>query len=242
MVAVVNESLAARVWPGEPALGKRFRRRLEGELYTVVGVSRNHKVRTVGEPDRPFVHYSRTQHYNPFSILFFRSRSDPRIALESVRREVRRLDDDFVFFETETMADVVATTLLPVRIGTSLLGAFSLLGVLLAAIGLYGLMAYWVSRRVREVGIRMALGAEQSSILRMVIGQGMKLVAAGALVGLVLSALGGSALSTVLYVDPFDLRAFAAASAILAVVALVANWVPARRAARVNPTVSLRQE
>lgn len=146
------------------------------------------------------------------------------------------MDEDFVPFDAQTMEEVVATTLLPVRIGTSLLG------VLLAAIGLYGLMAYWVSRRVREVGIRMALGAEKRRILFMVIGQGMRLVAIGAALGLGISIMGGRLLSAVLYVDPFDIVAFAAAAVVLVVVALVANGIPAWRAASVNPIVSLRQD
>jgi ABC-type antimicrobial peptide transport system permease subunit len=147
-----------------------------------------------------------------------------------------------VFLDRGTLRDLADVRLFPVRAGAWLIGAFGVLALAVAAIGLYGVIGYSVSRRVKEIGIRKALGAGSSAVMAMVLGEGMVLVAIGGVIGATLAALGGRALSGVLFVGPFDVLSFAMAFGVLAVVAMVANGVPAWRAARVDPLVAIRSE
>jgi ABC-type antimicrobial peptide transport system permease subunit len=162
--------------------------------------------------------------------------------VRSLERELRALDPELVFVNRGTLRDLAGVRLFPVRAGAWLIGAFGLLALAVAAIGLYGVIGYSVSRRVKEIGIRKALGAGSSSVMAMVLGEGMVLVAIGGAIGATLAALGGRALSGVLFVGPFDVLSFAMAFGVLAVVAMVANGVPAWRAARVDPLVAIRSE
>jgi ABC-type antimicrobial peptide transport system permease subunit len=150
------------------------------------------------------------------------------------------LDPELVFLDRGTMRDLADVRLFPVRAGAWLIGAFGALALVVAAVGLYGVIAYSVSRRVREIGIRKALGAQSGQLVGMVLGEGMVLVAIGGVIGAVLAAGMARFLSSVLFVGPFDAVSFAIAFGVLGFVALVANAVPARRAARVDPMVALR--
>ena len=132
--------------------------------------------------------------------------------------------------------------LFPIRAGAWLIGVFGLLALVIAAVGLYGVVSYSVSRRLREIGIRKALGAETSKVVAMVLRQGMVVVGIGALIGVVLAGLGAQALSSVLFVSAFDPASFALACGVLAVVGLVANWIPAQRASRVDPIIAVKSE
>jgi putative ABC transport system permease protein len=153
------------------------------------------------------------------------------------------MDPDLIFLEADTMPNVNAVTLLPVRMGAVLVGVFGLLGMVLASVGLYGVVAYSVSRRTHEIGLRMALGAETSNVLGMVVKQGMLVAMVGVALGLAGAAAVSRVLSSVLYdVSPIDPLSFGVAALLLLSVALAANLIPARRAARVSPVTALRYE
>jgi putative ABC transport system permease protein len=153
------------------------------------------------------------------------------------------MDPDLVFLEADTMPNVTAVALLPVRMGAVLVGVFGLLGMLLAAVGLYGVITYSVSRRTHEIGVRLALGAEASNVLGMVVKQGMVVALVGVILGLAGAAAVSRVLSSVLYdVSPIDPLSFGSASLLLLGIALVANIIPAQRAARVDPVTALRYE
>ena len=160
--------------------------------------------------------------------------------MPALERELRALDPDLVFLDTGTASGLAAVRLFPIKAGAVLIGAFGILALLLASVGLYGVIAYSVSRRLREIGIRMALGAGARSVVTLVLRQGMLLVAIGAVIGVGLAALAARALSSVLYVSSFDVPAFGLAIGVLAVVAGISNLVPAMRASRVHPMVVLR--
>ncbi|HEX9565062.1 MAG TPA: ABC transporter permease [Gemmatimonadaceae bacterium] len=240
-VAVVSRSMAERFWPGQQALGREFRLRWDGDPYVIVGVVADYKVDSPGEVARSYIHLplNRRATYGNFLI---RTRTEARLAVSSLERELRVLDPDLVFLDTGTMRDLADVRLFPVRAGAWLIGAFGLLALVVAAVGLYGVIGYSVSRRVREIGIRKALGANSREIVAMVLREGMLLVAIGGAVGGALAALGSQALSAVLYVGPFDVASFGMAFAVLAAVAVLANGVPAWRAAHVDPMVALRQD
>jgi predicted permease len=240
-VAVVTETMARRFWPDQGAVGRQFRLSREGGPVQVVGVVEDYKVDTPGEDPKPYIHLpmpTRTL----FATYLVRTATPGAPLVPTLERELRALDPDLVFLETGTLQDLAAVRTFPIRAGAWLIGLFGVLALLLAAVGLYGVIAFAVSRRVREIGIRKALGAEAGAVTGMVLRRGMTLVAVGGLVGAALAAAGASTLSSVLYVPAFDPVSFVAAFAVLAGVAALANWVPARRASRVDPMVALRGE
>jgi predicted permease len=240
-VAVVTETMATRYWPGEDALGRLFRTAREGAPYEIVGIVQDYKVDTPGESPKPYLHIP-LRRQTGFVNYVVRTATPAAGLVPTLERELRQLDPDLVFLETGTLADLVALRMLPIRIGAWLIGIFGILAVLLAAVGLYGVIAFSVSRRVREIGIRKALGAETPTVLVMVLRRGMLLVAVGGVLGAVLAGAGARLLSSVLFVGAFDPLSFGVAFLVLAGVAAFANWVPARRAARVDPMVALRGE
>ncbi len=199
-VAVVNQTFATRFWPDQNPVSERFQRG-NGVEYEVIGVAGNHKVRTVGEAPLPYVHFARAQRYNGYATVLFRTRGDMTAIVETVRRELLSMKEDLVVMEASTMPEQMARTLLPVRLGSALLGGFSALAVLLASIGLYGLIAYWVSRRTKEVGIRVALGADTRRVVTLVVWRGMRLAALGVVAGLAGAAVLSRLLTSVLSVS-----------------------------------------
>lgn len=240
-VAVVSAALARRLWPGESALGKRITER-DGATREVVGVVDDYKIRTLGESPRPIVHFARDQYFHPAAELLVRGTS-AAAALEASRRTIQALDPDVLVWRTNTMADQIDVSLFGVSMGALLLRAFSFFALFLASVGLYGVIAYSVSRRTREIGTRMALGATRSDVLKLVVREGMTLVMAGLAAGLAGAVLLGRTLSALLYeVGPNDPLTFGLAAAVLASVALLANYLPARRASRMDPLVALRCE
>ncbi len=243
-VAVVNETFARRYWPNESAVGKTFHTRgPDGPLFQIVGVAADHKVLTVGEPPTPFLHVARTQRPNSYTAIVARTRGDANSLLRDMRRELLGMEPNLVFVENGTMAAEVATTLFPVRASAWLVASVGLVAMLLAAVGLYGVIAYSVARRTREIGIRIALGARPSSVLQLVMRQGLGVAVAGLAVGAVLAVAAAMAVSRALYgVGPADPVSWIAAVAIVLTVSALANLVPAWRAARVDPSVALRTE
>jgi predicted permease len=240
-VAVITSTMAGRFWPGRPeaAVGRELRLREGGEPYRVVGVVADYKVDTPGEPAKPYLHLplGREDAYGNYVV---RTAGPAGRLVPALQRELRALDPELVFVDRGTLRDLADVRLFPVRAGAWLIGAFAALALGIAAVGLYGVIAYSVSRRTREIGIRTALGARPGALVGMVLGEGMLLVAIGGAVGAVLATAAARLLSSALFVGPFDPVSFAAAFGLLAVVALVANVMPARQAARVDPMVALR--
>jgi len=241
-VVVVNETMARRYWPGKSAVGELlYTEGFEADPHQVVGVARDHKVRSVGEDPRPYLHFPARP--SRAISLAVRSTLPPDKAIPMLRAAILALEPAVVFTDAEPATAVVATTTAPTRIGAMLLGAFGALALLLAAVGLYGVIAYSVSMRTREMGVRMALGAEAGDVLGLVMRQGGRLALVGIGAGAVLAALVGQVLGSLLYgVSALDPVAYAVAAAVLLAVAGVAAFVPALGASRLDPLRALRTE
>lgn len=240
-VAVISETMARQLWPGTEAVGREFRRTRDGEPWRVVGVVEDYKVNTPGESPKPYMHLP-LERPQLFANYLVRTATPAADLVPRLERELRTLDPDLVFFETGTIRKLTDVRTFPIRAGAWLIGMFGVLALLLAAVGLYGVIAFTVSRRVREIGIRKALGAGSGSVVALVVRRGMFLVAIGGVLGAGLAVAGARALGSVLYVGAFDPVSFAAAFGLLAAIAALAHWVPAHRAARLDPMVSLRGE
>jgi macrolide transport system ATP-binding/permease protein len=238
-VAVVTEAMARRYWPGEDAVGREFRASRGSEPYRIVGIVQDYKVDTPGEAPKPYLHLPLPLRIT-YASLLVRTATPAGPLVATLQRELRVLDPELVFLEAGTLRDALAVRIFPVRAGAWLIGAAGVLALLLAAIGLYGVIAFSVSRRVREIGIRRALGAETTGVVALVVRRGMFLVATGGVLGGVLAAASATALSGVLFVGVFDALSFVLAFTALLLVAAAANALPAWRAASVDPMVALR--
>jgi predicted permease len=241
---LVNESFARRFWPGQDPLGKRLSvSGPRGNLLEVVGVTRDGKYNTLGEAPTPFFYLPLWQDLQGAMTLMVRTANDPRGSLATVRGVFRELDRNLPVTDVKTMVEHLGFSLFPARMAATLLGAFGLLALLLAAIGLYGVMAYSVSMRTREIGVRMALGASRRDVLLLVARQGMTLTLAGIVIGLgaafALTRLLGSLLYGLSATDP---ATFVGISILLGGIALFAGFIPARRATRIDPMTALRYE
>ena len=240
-VAIVSEAFAERFWPGTEAVGRGFR--ATDTEVTVVGVSRDAKIRSLGEAPRPFVFLPFGQSSSFGMTLVARTAGPANGPLLDLVTLARRLDPELLILESKTMERHLAVMLLPQRLSAVVVGAFGALALLLASIGIYGVVSYAASARSREVGIRVALGADPASVVRLLMGGGMKLVALGGGVGLVLSVLFVQLLGGLIYgVGTFDLVAFSVVPLVLGAVALAAAWIPASRAGRIDPVIALRSD
>ena len=247
-VAIINETFASRFWPGQSAVGKRFSAgRNEGPLIEVIGVAKDGKYFSVSEEPMPFVYRPLLQNYvggaNNDGTLIVRTIGDPSVIIAAVRHEVQQLDANLPVFDVKTLTEHMRLSLFPFRIGAAIVGSLGLLALVLAAIGIYGVMAYLVSQRQREIGIRIALGATVRDVLRLILSQGLKPV----FPGLVLGLAGALALSRLLVsllfgVSATDPLTFILVALLLAGAALLACYIPARRATKVDPIVALRCE
>lgn len=241
-VAIINQTAARQFWPGEDAVGKRLRLG-EGEWMTVVGVAKDGKYRTLGEEPRPFVYPNSLQQYSAFMTLVVATDGNEQVMLDQVRRQLDALDPNVPIFNISTMSKHLSIMLFPARLGAALLAAFGTLGLLLAGIGLYGVVAASVARRTREVGIRMSLGARRSDVLALVVREGMVLTGIGLAIGLGLALLGAQLLRGLLYgIGTHDPVTFVAVAVVLGGIAFLANLVPAGRATQVEPVVALKYE
>ena len=238
-VAVVNQMFADTFWPGQTPIGKRLKlNSTDTPWIEVVGLAPNGKYLSLGES--PQRHLFLAGHS---SGVVIHTAGDPHQYLQSIRAVVQRLDPDLAVAGVETMNEHLGFAFYPARMSASLLGLFSMLGLSLAMLGLYGLLAFVVRRRTHEVGIRIALGASTHDVLSVVMRQGMLLVGVGMTLGLGAAYAASHVVASLLYGIPeHDFITFAEASLVLAVVAFLATYVPARRAARVDPMVALRCE
>jgi macrolide transport system ATP-binding/permease protein len=243
-VAIVNETFARTHWPGEDAVGRRFRlRTVDGPEFHIVGIVADYKVDTVGERPAPYIHYALSQRQFTGQVLMARTAGDPGPLVLAMRREVLALEPNAVFLDSQTMTAQVDMTLLPARLASQTALLVGVVATVLAAIGLYGVIAYAVARRTREIGIRMALGASPGGLIGLVMKQGLTVALAGIAAGGALAYLAAQAIAGGLYgVSALDPLAWGGAVTALLGAAALANFVPARRASRVNPTVALRSE
>ncbi|HYO91474.1 MAG TPA: FtsX-like permease family protein, partial [Pyrinomonadaceae bacterium] len=244
LVAIINETFARRFWPGEDPIGKRFQLgRADQPPVQVIGVVADGKYAGLNESPQPYVSRPLSQAYSGAVTLIVRSDGDPQKLLPLIRSELQQLDPHLPLSSSKLLTERLAMPLLPVRVAAAVLSSFGLLALALAAIGIYGVMSYTVSRRTREIGVRVALGAQASDVLRLILRQGMVPplvgVALGILAALALTQLLRSLLFGVSSSDPLT---YAGVSALLSLVALLACYIPARRAARVDPMVALRDE
>ena len=242
-VAIINETMARRHWPGGNPLGQRLRLALHHETVEIVGVVRDVQPFRPDEQPQPQIYWPFAQFPRWAIQLVVRTSSDPAHAGPAIRARLARLDPDLEVGRMQTMENLVGSQLMPGRFNMTLSAIFALIALVMAALGVYGLMAFTVEQRRREIGIRLAVGARRSGILKEVIGRGVGL----ALLGITLGLAGSLALTRLLgslLVDlaPTDPITFAAASALLLAVAALACGIPARRATRVDPNVVLRCE
>ena len=241
-VVIINEDLARRYWPEGNALGRRIR--LSGDTVTrqVIGVAKTANYTTLGEPPQPCVYLPLLQNPGGSLNLYLRTAGDPSDVLEAVQRQIREVDPNVEITDVRTGAKMMDQVLWNARVVLSLLGAFGLLALALASVGLYGILAYSVSGRQREIGVRMALGASRSAVLRLTLRQGMTLVCIGLGIGLGLSLLIGRVFSKMLFgLSPADPLSLFGACAVLILVAMLACWLPAMSASRIDQMTALRE-
>jgi predicted permease len=249
-VVIVNETAAKRFWPGVPAEDVVGRALLQQtgtagaqdatRTLTVVAVARDSKYRSLGEDPRPFVYVPIAQQYMPRTTIVARSTNGQRLAAE-IRGLLASMNPNLPIVAALTFDDYASFGLVPQRVAASVSGSLGVVGLLLAAIGIYAVTAFMVTSRGREIGIRMALGAQQSDAVRMVLRQGMLLTAVGSAIGLALAAAVSRLLASLLFgVSAADPLAYGGAALLFGVVGLIACYVPARRATRINPIEALR--
>ncbi len=244
LVAIVNEELARRVWPGRPAIGQRLRLVLAPDTtVTVIGVVADVKQITLGEPPTPQIYGSMLQSPGIFNTVAVRTTGDPDALASAVRAALWSVDPDQPVWKMRSMAMLVQRDFAAPRFTMALTLAFALIALLLAAVGVYGTMSYAVAQRTREVGIRMALGARRHEVVRLVLRRGLVVIAIALAVGLVAGLGLAPLLRRQLFgIVPLDPVTFLAVPFVLTAVALVACYLPARRAANVDPMVALRTE
>jgi macrolide transport system ATP-binding/permease protein len=243
-VTIINETLAARLFPGDDAMGKQLRDpNREGIVYEIIGIAKDSAYRSLGEAPRAVLYRPYAQEYSSTMNLVVRAAGDPQALFSALRREVNSLDANLPTQDLRTLREHVRAALEPVRLGTGVLSLFSLLGLFLAAIGIYGVMSYAVARRTREIGVRMAVGAKKSDVLKLIVRQGLTLALVGAGIGLAIAFAVTRLLAGLLYgvgaTDPWTLMSMAL---FLMAVALIACYLPARRATKIDPLTALRCE
>ena len=244
-VVVINENLAHRLWPGGPAgqaLGKRLRFSSAEGWLQVIGLVADSRTTGLRDPPEPNAYRPVLQSYVPVMLLHVRTAGDPEPLLEKVRREVQAMDSNLPLLEPRTIGQVRNLSLWAPRMGAGLLSMFGLLAMVLAALGVYGVVAYSVGQRQREIAIRMAIGASRRDVIRLILRQGMRPVVIGIAAGIASALALARAVASLLFgigtADPF---AFGGAALLLALVALAAVYLPARRASGLDPLAALRE-
>jgi putative ABC transport system permease protein len=240
-VIIVNQQFAEHFWPHESALGKTVN--TAGKDRQVIGLVETGKYQSLGEAPRPFMYLPERERFQTGMTIVARAKGDPQVVMRRIRELVRAQDPDLPVFDVRTMEEHMGFALMPARLGGSVLGLFGLLGLVLAAVGVYGVMAYSVAQRNRELGIRVALGADRGTVVGMVVREGLRLTLLGAVIGLVGAVGAAKLLKGLLYgVSTLDPVAFTAVPLVLVGVAALAVYLPARRAAGVDPMKVLKAE
>jgi putative ABC transport system permease protein len=243
-VAIVNETLVRNLFANGNPIGQKLRvLTRQPSTWEIIGVVKDSKYRSLGEDPTAYIFLPYLQNPQPAMALHVQTSGDPKDLAAAIRREVQTLDPNLPAFNVMSLTDNIDISLFPARFGAVLLGGFGFLALLIASIGIYGVMSYGVSERTKEMGIRMALGARGGDVLRLVISQGMWLAVIGVVVGSGLSLVSTRVVKSYLYdVSPTDLLTFVGISLLLIGVALLACYIPARRATKVDPLVALRNE
>jgi predicted permease len=243
-VAVINRAMADTYWPNENALGKRFKATREGSRWiTVVGVVANARTESLARADVPQIYLDLYQTAERRLSVFLRGRFHTAAIADGVRQQVQSLDPTLPVYGGQTLNETVSASLSQRRFSMELVGLFALTALLLAGLGIYGVISYVVSERTHEIGIRLALGAQRRNILHIVLRQGLGLAMAGAAVGLICALIVSQLMASLLYgVRPTDPLTFAGVALLFIGVALAACYVPARRAMKVDPMDALRYE
>ncbi|MDQ3308505.1 MAG: ABC transporter permease [Gemmatimonadota bacterium] len=238
---LINQAMARRYWPGRDPIGSRLG--ADADALEVVGVVGDMRHLAIGEQPVPMFYYRYPRQAYAWAMLHVRTGGDPASLVTAVRREIQEFNPDVPLPEVRPMSEMVSESLAETRLIVTFLGLFGVLALALAAVGIYGIMAYSVAQRTHEIGIRMALGAERRDVVRLVVGRGLGLTLAGVALGMFGAAAATRVLEKVLYnVAPNDPLTFASGALLLGCVALLASYLPARRAARVDPMIALRSE
>ncbi len=239
-VAVVNETFARRFFPAQDPIGKRYNHTGPSDpFWQIIGVVPDGKYNTLGEEPKAVV-YRPLRYFDSQFTLVARIDGDPHSVLAALRRAVQELDPTLPIYDVKTLTDHMNIPLFPAKMAAGILTSFGLLALLLAAVGIYGVMSYVVAGRTREIGLRMALGAQTGDVIRLILQQGMLLAGIGTLIGLTIGLGGTRLLTTLLYgVSAVDPVTFAAVTLLLGAVTFLACWLPAHRASRVDPMVAL---
>jgi putative ABC transport system permease protein len=243
-VVIIDEALAKKYWPNQDALGKRIDignyARNDRKFLTIVGIVRNIRHRGLDVDPAPEYYLPLAQAPRTSMILAVRSAHDPRSLAPAIRREIQSLDPDQPIANVRTLETVAAESIAPRRISMVLLGVFAGIALLLASVGIYGVISYLVVQRTHEIGVRMALGAQRGDVLRLVVGHAAKLVGLGVVIGLILAFASTRALSALLYnVGAFDGATFVFVTLALVGIALLASYIPALRATGADPMIAL---
>ena len=242
-VAVINEAMARAIWPDQDAIGKRFAIVSDPVLLQVIGVVGTTVVGQIGEDPQPVAYLPMRQQYSPFGTLVVRTDTNPEPLIGAVRAQVQPIDKNLAFTNAQTVQQILGQGLWAARMGAALLGLFGALALILASIGIYGVLAYSVAQRTSEIGLRMALGAQPRQVLALVLRQGMLLALIGATAGILVALPVARQAAGLLYgVSATDPLTYVGITLLLMAVALLACYLPARRATRIDPLVALRVE
>jgi len=243
-VVVINATLASMLWNGADALGKRISvTGPKGPFLEVIGIARDGKYRSLGESPQPYVYQPVLQSYDPKMTLVIRTTGEPLSVTAAVREQIRMADPNLPVSDIKTLRDQLNFSLFPSRVAALTLSGFGVLALFLAAIGIYGVVSYAVAQRTHEIGIRIALGAKELSVLKLVIREGLFVVGVGLVVGLSLAFVASRLIESFLYgVSATDAITFLTVPIVLGVLAVLASYLPARRATKVDPLVALRYE
>lgn len=243
-VALVNETFARRFFKGEEAIGKRFNfNGPDKPFWEIIGVVPDGKYNSLGEEQKIALYRPLLRDYSAMVTVVARTGNQPESTLAAMRREMQQLDPTLPVFNAKTLTEHMNIPLFPARMAAGALGSFGVLALVLAAVGIYGVMSFVVASRTREIGLRMALGAQSSNVRRLILRQGMTLALIGSVIGLIIAFASTRLLKSVLYgVDAMDPMTFIIVTVLLGTVALLACLLPAHRATRVDPMVALRAE
>ena len=241
--AIINETAARQIWPNEDPIGKRFKFFRDADYSKVIGIVHDSTYNNLGEEPVPYMYVALVQNPSAALTLFFRTEGDPRTVLNTVRSRIQEMDRNLPITNVWPIGEVISQSLWASSFGASLLTVFAMIAMALCAVGIYGVVGYSVGQRIREFGIRLALGAQPSDVLMMVLKQSAVIMGAGLIAGLVAAFLLARLIVTFLYgVNTNSPLAFLAMALVLAAVGMFASYIPARRAAKVDPMVALHYE